>query len=74
MALAEKHRRSVVKTVSYRITSIFFDSIIAYLFTHDVLFSAGLVLFVNGYSTLVYYIHERVWTRINWGRVSIRER
>ncbi len=65
---AEKHSRSVVKAISYRLLSITVDFTIAYLITKDAAVSTGIVLFVNGYSTLLYYFHERVWANIHWGR------
>ena len=68
MASGEKHRRSGVKAVSYRLLSITADSIAAFLFTHDVALTAGIVLFVNAYSTVLYYTHERIWAHIHWGR------
>jgi uncharacterized membrane protein len=65
---AEKHSRSLLKAISYRIISITADSIAAYFFTKDVLLSAGIVIFINSYSTILYYIHERIWANIHWGR------
>jgi uncharacterized membrane protein len=65
---AEKHSRSLFKSISYRLLSITVDSAVAYFFTHDVALSAGIVIFVNSYSTLLYYFHERVWANIHWGR------
>ncbi len=65
---AELHRRSIAKSVSYRIVSITVDALVAYFFTRDVALSAGIVIFVDGYSTLLYYLHERVWAHIHWGR------
>jgi uncharacterized membrane protein len=65
---AEKHRRSVTKSVTYRALSISIDSMVAYFFTHSVILSFWIVLFVNGYSTVLYYIHERVWAHVAWGR------
>ncbi len=64
----EKHRRSIVKSITYRFLSITADTLVAYIFTKDVALTAGIVLFVNGYSTVLYYFHERVWAHILWGR------
>lgn len=64
----EKNKRSVTKSATYRVLSISVDAVVAYLFTHNVALSAGIVLLVNGYSTLLYYIHERIWAHITWGR------
>lgn len=62
----ESSSRSIVKSVSYRILSITADSVAAYFFTRDVALSAGIVILVNGYSTILYYFHERVWAHIHW--------
>ncbi len=68
MKSGEKHGRSGVKALSYRMLSITVDSMVAYFFTQNIALSATIVLFVNGYSTLLYYFHERVWAHIHWGR------
>ena len=64
----EKHRRSAVKSATYRTLSISVDSMVAYFFTRDVVLSFWIVLLVNGYSTVLYYLHERVWAHVTWGR------
>ena len=63
----ELHRRSIIKSVSYRVLSIMADSIAAYFFTKNVTETIGIVLFINSYSTLLYYFHERFWAHIHWG-------
>jgi len=64
----ESHPRSVAKSVSYRVLSLSVDSAVAYFFTRDVALSAGIVILVNTYSTLLYYFHERAWAHVHWGR------
>lgn len=65
---SEKVKRSAIKSITYRVMSITADSIAAYFFTRDAALSAGIVIFVNGYSIFLYYFHERVWSHIHWGR------
>jgi uncharacterized membrane protein len=67
----EKHRRSIVKSVTYRLLSITADLLVAYFFTRNIGFSVGIVLLVDGYSTLLYYLHERIWAHIHWGRAPV---
>lgn len=67
----EKHSRSVVKSITYRVLSITTDTLVAYFFTRDAVVTVGIVAFVNGYSTLLYYFHERVWVHIKWGKRKI---
>ena len=68
---AELHRRSIAKSVSYRVVSIIVDSLVAYYFTRSVALSAGIVIFVDTYSTIVYYLHERIWAHIHYGRQPV---
>lgn len=65
---AEKHSRSLIKSISYRTVSVLADSVVAYFFTRNIVESAGIVILVNSYSTLLYYFHERAWANIHWGR------
>lgn len=64
----EKRRRSIVKSIVYRAISVIVDLVVAYLFTKNFAASIGIVLFVDGYSTAIYYIHERAWSHISWGK------
>ena len=65
---AETNPRSIAKSISYRVVSVAVDYTVAYFFTHNIALAAGVVLFVDSYSTLLYYLHERVWAHIHWGR------
>lgn len=66
----DKRTRTLVKAIAYRMLSICADTIVAYFFTRNTMTTAVIVLFVNGYSTVLYYIHERIWAHIHWGRGS----
>lgn len=67
---AEKHSRSLIKAISYRLLSITADSMAAYFFTHDAKVTVGIVVVANTYSTLLYYFHERAWAHIHWGHIK----
>lgn len=64
----EKAPRSVVKSITYRVLSIAADTIAAYFFTRSTEMTFFIVLIVNGYSTILYYFHERIWAHVRWGR------
>jgi uncharacterized membrane protein len=68
MQSKELHRRSIVKSISYRLLSILADSVAAYFFTRNIATTIGIVIVANTYSTLLYYFHERFWAHIHWGR------
>ena len=63
----ESHARSIVKAALYRILVIITDTVFAYLFTHNVAETAGIVVIMNVYSTVLYYVHERGWAHVSWG-------
>lgn len=67
MPHVESHKRSVAKSITFRILVIISDTIITYALTHKVEIVIGFVLFTNIASTVLYYAHERVWSAADWG-------
>ncbi|MTI20794.1 DUF2061 domain-containing protein, partial [Fulvivirga sp. RKSG066] len=65
--------RSVIKTVSWRITGTLDTILLTYLFTGGI----GTALSVGATELftkmLLYFLHERVWTKVKWGRVEALE-
>lgn len=65
---SETATRSLVKSISYRIV-IIISVFITVLFNtndYDATFRITAIAAVTG--TILYYIHERVWSLIRWGR------
>ncbi len=65
----ETLRRSVVKTISYRVVILILDFISIYLFTGQIKVAFGFMIVSNIYTTIGYFFHERIWDRIKWGKV-----
>ena len=63
-------RRSVVKAVSYRLLIMCLDFGTIYLFTGAVRVAIGFMIASNVYTTIAYFAHERLWSRVNWGIVE----
>lgn len=63
----ETHGRSLVKTVTWRITGSTSAMIIAYIVTGSVTVSSTIGVTHLIINTLLYWIHERVWSRVRWG-------
>jgi uncharacterized membrane protein len=60
-------RRSLVKTISWRVTGSSATFLIAYLMTGN-LAVAGVIGVTQMISnTILYYFHERIWNKIAWG-------
>jgi len=61
--------RSVIKTISWRFCATLTTILIVYFFTKQI----ALSITVGGIEVilklLVYYMHERVWNRVEFGRI-----
>ena len=66
----DQPRRSLVKTVSWRLTGSSATFLIAYAMTGD--FAVAGVISVTQMisNTVLYYCHERLWNRIKWGKTE----
>jgi adenylylsulfate kinase len=69
----ETFKRSLVKTISYRAVILVLDFTSIYLFTGQVKVAVGFMLVSNVYTTVAYFIHERVWGKIKWGKVVYKK-
>ena len=68
----ESKSRSVVKTISWRILATATTITLVYIFTGktDIAFSVGLIeVFLK---MLIYFLHERAWDKIHFGRQEIQ--
>ncbi len=74
MSYHDKHSRSIVKAISYRVLSLTVDSIFVYAFTKKIDLTLAIVIVTNTYSTFLYYMHERAWNIIHYGRTIVRKR
>lgn len=62
--------RSVVKAVSYRVLVVVADFAAVYLFTGRAEIALSFVVVSNIYTTGLYFLHERFWNRVAWGRAA----
>jgi len=66
----ETHSRTVLKTVSWRIVATLTTGIIVYIFTKEILLSLGVIGVEGLTKILFYYLHERVWNMVTWGKTK----
>ena len=64
-------QRSIAKTISYRVIVVILDFIAIYLFTGQIKVALWFTIVSNIYTTIVYFIHERIWDKIKWGEKSL---
>lgn len=62
--------RSWVKSITWRIFGIVLLGLISYVITRDWKEMAVITAVFHGIRVVLYYVHERVWERIQWGRVK----
>ena len=71
--MKEKHYRSVVKALSWRATGTVDTIIISFLITGQIKMAMS-IGFVELFTKIfLYYVHERVWDRISFGREKTRK-
>lgn len=64
----ETVRRTIVKTLSYRVVILTLDFTAIYLFTGRIKIALGFMIVSNIYTTIGYFVHERIWDKIKWGK------
>lgn len=57
----------MVKAVTYRLFIMVLDFTAIKLFTGSTNVAGGFVILSNVYTTVAYFIHERIWLRVKWG-------
>ncbi|DAC28404.1 MAG TPA: DUF2061 domain-containing protein [Candidatus Poseidoniales archaeon] len=61
-------RRSLVKTITWRIIATTDTFILAWLFTSDEVIAASIAGFEVVTKLVLYYLHERGWSSLEWGQ------
>lgn len=64
----ETHKRSILKTITWRVIAVLITTTIAFLFTKNAVLSVGIGSADTLIKLLTYYFHERTWNKINYGR------
>ena len=69
----ERHYRSLVKAISWRVTGTLDTILIAFLITGHAKWALS-IGFVELFTKIfLYYVHERIWTRLSFGLVKGKE-
>jgi len=64
----ESHKRSLLKSITWRVIAFSVTFLIVYLFIKKPLEAGGIAVITNLINIIAYYIHERIWNKINFGR------
>jgi uncharacterized membrane protein len=64
----EHSKRSLVKAIIFRILVLISDGIIIFAITHRYDITLSVIILSNFSSTILYFLHERLWNKISWGK------
>ena len=65
--MKETVKRSLAKTISWRITASLTTFIVAWILTGDYIIGSSIALVEALVKIFLYYFHERGWNLITWG-------
>ena len=68
--LVEKHYRSLLKAVSWRATGTLDTILISFLVTGKIKLAVSIGFIELFTKIALFYLHERMWTKISLGRVQ----
>lgn len=61
--------RIAAKALTWQISGLVSMMLIGYLFTGSFTASGGIALFGAAAGFVSYFLHEKVWSRVTWGKV-----
>ena len=67
MISRSSRKRSIIKAFTYRVIIVCLDFLAVYLLTGKVATATTFMIVSNTYTSIGYFLHERVWAGITWG-------
>lgn len=64
----DSFKRTLVKTITWRIVALCSAFVVTYIITSDIKLSGTISVIQQLASTFWYWIHERVWANIHFGK------
>lgn len=61
-------KRSLAKSLTWRVIAIVSTFVVGYILSGSLSFAASLSFLSNLINFVLYYVHERLWLRVNWGK------
>ena len=65
---ADLQKRTIVKTLTWRVAASLTTFIIAWILTGDILIGLSIGSIEAIAKIFLYYFHERIWNNITWAR------
>jgi len=64
----DTHKRSIAKTISWRVVASIITGVVTFFLTGRLDFAVTVGLADTLVKFLIYYVHERMWARISYGK------
>ena len=68
--MLETKQRTIARMLTYRLTAWLFTIFWTWLFTNDIGSATGFATALHVLLSIDYYIHERIWLKVKWGRIN----
>jgi uncharacterized membrane protein len=68
--MRETFRRSIVKAVVWRALGVVILGVLTWYYTRSWEVAAGVNITFNAIRVGLYVVHERLWDRVEWGKVE----
>jgi uncharacterized membrane protein len=69
----DTHKRTIIKTISWRAVATFTTALVTFLLTGRADFAISVGVADSLVKFLIYYFHERLWSRTRFGQVRNTE-
>ncbi len=69
----DRHYRSLVKAISWRVTGTFDTVLISFLITGRIRWALSIGFVELFTKVTLYYLHERFWNKVSFGRARLAE-
>src|SRR5215211_4817545 len=64
----ETRRRAIVKAITYRVIVAITLAAISWFYTGNLFETSAVSITYTIIATIVYYVHERAWIKVKWGK------
>ena len=71
--IGETKRRSWLKSLVWRLVGIVILGGLSWLVTHDWEQTSLITIIFHSIRLVLYYVHERLWDGVEWGRMKVSE-
>jgi len=68
--MRDLQKRSLVKTMSWRMLATLTTILLVYFFTGKPIIAASVGFLEVFVKMMLYYFHERIWEAVEWGRAD----